>query len=169
MGSGMPPSWKRGKYLKKKWKTESITLSLPPFSRHWNAECTHPAPLATEGVRRCFPGLDTVELHTHSLLSIWSKMASGSKGIGQTTHGGNSSLKTCPSFIPAEIQTPQLWLQHWGASQKEPLKYHGEHKLNLKRRNFGMKFLFLLHYLTKSCTSLLLQDHCVPFQMWILV
>lgn len=145
-------------------------LELAPFQQalkcrvHWSS---------TLGLRRSEEVISWFRYnwtsHTlSSLLSIWSKMASGSKGIGQTTHGGNSSLQTCP-FIPAEIQTPQLWLQHWGASQKEPLKYHGEHKLNLKRRNFGMKFLFLLHYLTKSSTSLLLQDHCVPFQKWILV
>lgn len=169
MGSGMPPSWKRGKYWKNKWIPESMTLNFHPFRRHWNVECTHPAHMAIEGVRRWFPALATIKIHPHSLLSAWSKMASGSKGIWQTTHGGNFSLKSCLSFIPAEIQTPGLWLKHRGASQKEGPKYHGGHKLNLKRRNFGMKFLFLLHYLVRSCTTLLLQDHCAPFQMWILV
>lgn len=87
-------------------------------------------------------------------------MASGSKGIWQTAYGGNSSLKTCFSFIPAKTKIPQLWLKHYSLSQKERLEYHGEYKLNLKRRNFGMKFLFILHYLVRSCTTLLLQDHC---------
>lgn len=169
MGSGMPPSWNKGKYWKNKWITERITLNLHPFRRHWNAECTHPAHMVTEGVRRWFPTLAAVKIHTHSLLSVWSKMSWGSKGIWQTTHGGNFSLKSCLSFIPAEIQTPLLWLKHYSVSQKEGPKYHGEHKLNLKRRNFGMKFLFLLHCLVRSCTTLLLQDHCFLFQMWILV
>lgn len=133
MGSGMPPSWKRGKYWKNIWITERITLNLHPFRRHWNAECTHPAHMVTEGVRRWFPTLATVKIHTHSLLSVWSKMSWGSKGIWQTTHGGNFSLKSCLSFIPAEIQTPLLWLKHYSVSQKEGPKYHGEHKSEEKK------------------------------------
>lgn len=146
------------------------SLELSPFQKalkcRVHSSSTHDP---HEGVSRWFPGLATIKIHTQSLLSVWSKTASGSKGIWQITHGGNSSLKTCLSFIPAETQIPRPWLKHCGVSQKERLKYHRELKLNLKRRTFGMKFLFLLHYLVRSCTTLLLQDHCVPLQMCMLV